>query len=267
LLARILFGLLLAVLTAAPAWAQKSGEPPTAPAGFSSWDVQALYGSGFQEPENPHDVAKAILTFENSSGWSWGSSYFFVDVIRSDAHDSHASEVYSEWYPSASLSALTGKNLSVGILRNVSVTMGLNAGTKNTGADPLVYLPGLTFDFNLPGFAFFSIGTYAYIDDGRFSGLENGCHATTYQITPSWSLPFALGKAKFSFDGFVDFIGDHGQCVSQILSQSQLKIEVASFGSKPDTLYAGIEWQYWDHKFGIEGLNESFPQLLLVWKF
>jgi hypothetical protein len=29
----------------------------------------------------------------------------------------------------------------------------------------------------------------------------------------------------------------------------------------------GIEWQYWRSKFGISGLNESFPQALLFWKF
>lgn len=262
---RIVVGL-IAALSAAAGYAQAPAEPP-APSGFSTWNAQLLYGSDFQEPGNPIDVGKAILTFENASGWEWGSSFFFVDIIRSDKHDAHSSEVYGEWFPSASLSALTGKDLSLGLLRNISVTMGINAGTKNTGANPLVYLPGLTFDLNLPGFAFFSIGAFAYIDDGRFSGQDNGCHDTTYQVTPSWSLPFALGKAKFSFDGFIDFIGDHGQCVSQVLSQAQLKIEVARFGSKPDTLHAGIEWQYWDDKFGIDGLNESFPQALLVWKF
>lgn len=259
--------MLVCGLACATACAQESGEPVTAPAGFSSWDVQLLYGSEFQEPGIAHDVGKATVTFENAAGWAWGSSYFFVDLSRSDKYDSHASEVYGEWYPSASLSALTGKDLSVGLLRNISVTMGLNGGTKNTGGDPLVYLPGLTFDLNLPGFAFFSIGTYAYIDDGRFAGQPNGCNATTYQITPSWSLPFAIGKANFAFDGFVDIIGEHGQCVSQVLSQLQLKAEVLSFGSKPDKIYAGIEWEYWDDKFGIEGLDENFPKALLVWKF
>jgi nucleoside-specific outer membrane channel protein Tsx len=237
------------------------------PSGFSSWNVQLLYGTDYQEPFNPDDVAKLNATFENAAGWSWGSSYFFVDILRSDEHDAHASEVYGEWYPSASLSAMTGKDLSAGIFKNVSLTMGLNAGTKNNGADPLVFLPGVTIDLDLPGFAFFSVGTYAYIDDGRFSGEANGCHDTTYQVTPSWSLPFEIGKAKFAFGGFVDFIGEHGDCVSQVLSQVQLKVQVASFGAKPDKLWAGIEWEYWDDKFGIDGLDESFPKALVVWEF
>ena len=231
--------------------------------GFSAWDVQLLYGREFQEPGVPEDASKGIVTFENASGWTWGSSYFFADIVRSDGSDSHATEVYSEWYPSASLSKLSGRNLATGVLRDVSATFGINAGSKSTGAAPLIFLPGVTFDLQLPGFAFFSLGAYAYIDQGRVDGTSNGCHSTTYQVTPSWALPFSVGSLRFSFDGFVDFIGEHGGCASQVLSQSQFKFDVG----KPDDLYLGIEWQYWHDKFGISGLDESFPQALVVWKF
>ena len=238
-----------------------------APKGYSSWNVQALYGSRYREPFNSNDVAKGIVTLENSAGWSWGSSYLFVDILRSDGNDQHATGVYSEWYPSGSLSKLFGTQLSAGPLRDVSATLGLNAGTKSTGAEPLVFLPGVKFDLHFPGFKFFSLGTYAYIDQGRRSGASNGCHATTYQVTPSWSLPFKIGAAKLSFDGFVDFIGSHGECASQIQSQPQLKLDIGSFWGSPGKIFAGIEWQYWDNKFGIDGLNESLPQFMMQWVF
>ena len=237
------------------------------PKGYSNWDMQVLYGNQFREPGNPNDVAKGIVTFENSSGWSWGSSYFFVDILRSDGNDQHATEVYAEWYPSASLSKLSGTRLSLGPLRDVSATLGINAGTKSTGAEPLVFLPGLTLDLNIPGFKFFSLGTYAYIDQGRISGASNGCHSTTYQVTPSWSLPFSIGAVKLSFDGFVDFIGSHGQCARQVLSQPQLKLDLGALWAIPGKVSVGIEWQYWDNKFGIDGLKESFPQLMVQWVF
>lgn len=247
-----------------PAAAQTAAETPK---GYSSWDMQVLYGNQFREPGNSNDVAKGIVTFENSSGWSWGSSYFFVDILRSDGNDQHATEVYSEWYPSASLSKLTGTKVSVGPLRDVSATLGLNAGTKSTGAASLVYLPGLTLDLNVPGFKFFSLGTYAYIDQGRINGASNGCHSTSYQVTPSWSLPFSIGVLKLSFDGFVDIIGSHGQCARQVLSQPQLKLDLGALGTRLEKLSVGIEWQYWDNKFGIDGLKENFPQFMVQWVF
>jgi hypothetical protein len=66
---------------------------------------------------------------------------------------------------------------------------------------------------------------------------------------------------------FVDFIGSHGSCASQTLSQPQLKLDVGNFWSKPGKAYVGVEWKYWRNKFGIAGLKEDFPQLLGVWVF
>jgi len=245
---------------------ERAEQAPAAP-GFSSWDIQLLYGPSFKEPGVDEDVAKGTVTLENSSAWSWGSSYFFVDFMKSDSADENATEVYAEWYPSASLGRMSGKKLSLGPLRDISVTLGINAGTKSTGASPLVYLPGLTFDLQIPGFQFFSIGAFAYIDRGRFDGQDNGCNATTYQITPSWSLPFTIGEARLRFDGFVDFIGSHGQCASQIVSQPSLKIDLGSFSGRPERLYAGVEWAYWRNKYGIQGFNQTAPQAVVMWVF
>lgn len=244
--------------------------------GYSSWDVQFLYGSQFQEPFNPNDVSKAIVTIENSSAWSWGSSYFFVDTAysikndqNSDGKERHAWDGYAEWYPSASIGKLSGTNLSAWIINDVSLTAGLNYGRKTTGAEPLIYLPGLTFDLSLPGFAFFSLGTYAYIDRGTVNnGDNNGCHSTGLQITPSWLLPFSIGTVDFQFAGFLDYITKHGDCKAQVVSQPQLTVDMGKLlGMNPGKLYAGTEFQYWNNKFGIEGLDEHFPQALLIYRF
>lgn len=145
--------------------------------------------------------------------------------------------------------------------------MGFNAGAKSSGAAPLVILPGLTFDLKLPIFQFFSLGAYAYIDRGRFNGQGNGCNTTTYQITPSWSLPFKIRSASFRFDGFVDYIGSHGECAHQIVSQPTIKLDLGNFNGKPDRFYAGVEWGYWRNKYGISGLNQTAPQGVVMWVF
>lgn len=249
----------------------RAQENPAAPKqetqGFSSSDIQILYGWNFKEPGLSEDVPKNVFTFENTAGWSWGSSYLFVDILRSwsDA-DANAKEVYGEWYPSVSLRKLSGRTPSAGFLRDVSATVGLNSGVRSTSPAPFVVLPGATFDLNVPGFTFVSVGTFAYIDRGRFEGQPTGCEATTYQVTPSWSLPFKVGGAAISFDGFVDFIGGHADCKAMVISQPQLRVDISGFWHKPGTIYLGVEWDYWHNKYGIEGLQDNVWLPLLVWK-
>ena len=199
--------------------------------GFSFSNVQIGYGWNFNEPGIAEDVPKNFITFENTTGWSWGSSYLFVDVIRSWSEaDANAKEVYSEWYPSISLRKISGRKPSTGFVRDVSATLGLATGVRSTGPAPFAILPGATFELNVPGFAFVSVGAYAFIDWGRFEGQPTGCKATTYQVTPSWSLPFKVAGAAMSLDGFVDFIGGHADCKAMILSQPQLRVDISALG-------------------------------------
>ena len=234
---------------------------------WSDTEVQLLYGKNFQEPFNPNDVAKTIVTLQHASGWEYGRNFFFFDALKSDDKDKSAGEIYGEWYSTFSLSKITGSDFKFAFIKDVGLTAGLNYGSKSNGANPTVYLPGITVDFDLPGFAFFNVDILAYMDRGKFNGASNGCNANTYQITPAWKLPFTLGPTKWSFEGFVDFIGSHGDCKAQILTQPQIRLDVGNFMGKPDKLFVGIEYQYWKNKFGIKDLDESFPQLLGVWKF
>lgn len=234
--------------------------------GFSASDVQVLYGWTFHQPGVSEDVPKSVVTFENSAAWSWGSSYLFVDVIRSwsDA-DANAKEVYGEWYPSASLRHLVGKPPSQGFVQDVSATLGINSGVVSTGSAPFVLLPGVTVNLKVPGFTFLSLGAYAYIDRGQFQGQPSDCHATTYQITPSWSLPFSIGGAKLKFDGFADFIGQHANCEAMIVSQPQLKVDISSLWGDAGRLYLGVEYDYWHNKYGISGLEDNVILPMLMW--
>jgi nucleoside-specific outer membrane channel protein Tsx len=245
-----------------------AGMAPAQDGGYSSWNMQGLYGGSFDEPFNSENVGKLTATIENSAGWSWGSSYFFADVLNSTKNDGNAAEIYSEWYPSASFGKMSGKDLSAGAFKDISLTMGINAGRKSTGASPLVFLPGLTMDFKLPGFAFASLGLYAYIDEGELDGESNGCHETGFQATPSWLLPFPIGKTDWQFGGFIDYISSHGNCAEQFLTQAQLTMDVGkATGHAAGKFYVGMEYLYWNNKFGIDGAEESSPQVLMMYKF
>lgn len=234
-------------------------------AGFTTSNFQVKYGT-FQEPGIEEDVPKNDFTFENASAGRWWSSYMFVDVFRSwsDA-DANAKEVYGEWYPSLSLRTIAGRPPSTGVLRDVKITLGLNTGVRSTGPSPFALLPGVTFDLQVPGFAFFSVGTFVYIDRGRFQGQPTDCAATTYQITPSWSLPFKAGAASLRLDGFVDFIGQHANCAAMVLTQPRLALDLSAFWAKPGRMFVGVDYLYWHNKYGIAGLTDKTFLPVIVW--
>jgi hypothetical protein len=241
-------------------------------ADWSDTEVQLLHGEKFHDNGNDVDISKTILTLQHASGYKYGRNFFFVDMVKSDDKDNDAAEIYGEAYTTFSGSKIGGLDWSKNFLKDVGLTLGINYGTKNSefGPNPKVLLAGPTFDLNVPGFAFFNVDVLAYRDTGRFSGFGGGrlCgkKETTYQVTPSWNLPISIGSAKFSFEGFVDFVGHHGDCKKSVLAQPQFRWDVGNHFGKPGTIFLGIEYQYWNNKFGVKDLDDHFPQVLLVWK-
>lgn len=234
---------------------------------WSASEVQFLRGRHFHEPGNADAATKNIVTLSHASGHGWGDVFLFVDYLRSDGWDGHADEFYGEAYLNPSLGKLLGRDLGLGPIKDVRLTLGVNHGDKSSGATPLVWLPGMTLALDLPGFAFFDLGLTGYLDRGRFNGAPTACNADAWQVTPAWKYPFRLGQLSMSFEGFVDRIGRHGVCAAQTLSQPQLRLDAGALWGSPGRFHVGVEYQFWRNKFGIEGLNERFPQLLFTWGF
>jgi nucleoside-specific outer membrane channel protein Tsx len=239
---------------------------------WSDTEIQLLHGDRFHDKGDQVDISKTIVTLQHASGWAYGRNFFFVDLLKSDGHDEHAGEAYGEFYSTFSAAKIGGFDGSRHVLKDVGLTLGLNYGAKNNAfrSNPRVLLAGPTFDLGLPHFTFFNVDVLAYHDTGTFSGFGGGhlCGraATTYQVTPSWKLPFTLGGEKFSFEGFLDWIGPHGTCAQQVLTQPQLRWDLGNHWGKPDQVFLGLEYQYWNNKFGVHGQRDNLVQALLVWK-
>ncbi|MFZ2855261.1 MAG: hypothetical protein WAZ34_14285 [Rhodocyclaceae bacterium] len=253
---------------------------PAAPALAFEWtttELRLLHSSRYREPSNPDPVRKDILTVMHANGYSLGRNFMFVDILKSGDQERNLSGnreaptgIYGEAYTTLSLARLSGKSFAAGPVKDLGLTAGINIGDKNSQLHPKprVYLAGVTIDFAVPR-GFFNVDVLAYRDRSCSAGISS-CpdYRGTYQITPAWSLPFSLGGIDGEFTGFVDFIGSRGAgTVRQTLAQPQLRFDVGKpFGQK-GSVYAGIEYQYWRNKFGIDGVNERHPQLLLLLKF
>jgi nucleoside-specific outer membrane channel protein Tsx len=215
-------------------------------ADWSATDVQLLHGRRFKLGPSQRD----IMTFEHVSTWQSGSNFFFFDVTEPFAG---GTEIYGEWYSRLSWSKLGLTTKGTGVLQDVSF-----AGSLNAGNGFRAYLAGVTLHLKLPGFSFFDLDVMAY-DDRSDSDV-------TYIVTPAWEMPFTLGNASFRFRGFVDLIGAEGVRAQQVLAQPQVLLDIGRLVGRQDRFFAGIEYQLWHNKYGVRGVDEAFPQVMVMWQ-
>jgi len=220
---------------------------PVCSAEWSDTEVQLLYGNGFELGP----AEREIITLQHASGWRYGSNFFFFDIVRPFASDT---TIYGEWYSRFSLRRIAGKDRASGLLGDISASVAINAGNGFRA-----YLAGTTLHFNAPRFNFLMLDVMVYDDRAR--------EGATYIVTPAWDLPFEIGRAKFRFRGFIDLIGAEGDFSWQLLTQPQLLIDVGSVWGDTGRFWAGVEYQYWKNKYGIENVQETVPQIMIMWRF
>lgn len=212
-----------------------------------------------------------IVTLQHADGWKYGDNFFFVDYLDDDRNDGfNDKDFYGELYCNFSLGKITGNDLSVGPWKDFGVVLGVNAGAD---ADVLKYLPGVRLVWDAPGFKFLQTDITAYIDDSE--GIPGGgapSEDDSYMVDFSWAFPFSIGEHAFSIEGHAEYIGERdnqfGQTVEDwILAQPQFRYDLGKtmFG-RENTLFVGIEYQYWHNKLGDKDTDESAVQALVVWQ-
>ncbi len=223
-----------------------------ADARWSSTNLQYHYGTDYELG----DEERTLITLEHASGWKYGDNFFFVDITNPDRTGTLTqTSWYGEISPRLSFGKMTGKDLSAGIIQDVLLT-----STMEMGEGFHTYLYGVAVDLKLPKFNFFQINWY--VRNEVTFGTDLG-----QQITLAWGMPFEIGKAKFSFEGFFDYAWDVGPSEDNIVTQPRLLLDVGSLFDSPGVFQAGIEYQIWKNKFGIDGVDESFPELMVKWIF
>lgn len=249
-----ILSVLAAGLAALPAWPQGLEWRDT--------EVQLLHGGGFREPGGAHRQTRTIATVAHADGWRYGRNFAFADFVLDRSGSVPCGRFYGEAYTYANLGRILGDE-TVGPLRAVSLVGGVNGGTAadDFSAGPLVWLYGVCVEFKAPGFAFLNLELLRHEARHPFGGAS-------WQCTLSWKRPFEIGREGFSLEGFVDHIGAKGPGgADQLLTQPQLRWDLGRHCNLAGRLWLGVEYHYWNNKYGIDGLREDLLQGLAVLKF
>lgn len=251
---RTFAGRRLASLSAGLALASVASSPVSAgSATWSSTNVQYLYGTNYELG----DDTRSVVTLEHVNGWKYGDNFFFVDITNPDRSGTlTGTEFYGEISPRFSLSAISGKPLSAGLIKDVLVTTTIEMGDAGSGFHN--YLYGLAVDLNIPNVPVFQINYYARNEIG--AGTDTGS-----QLTLVWLAPFTLGSTKWSFEGFLDYAFGNDPNEDNLLTAPRLLLDVGHLFGAEGQFQGGIEHQIWRNKFGIEGVDEDVTQAMVKW--
>jgi len=246
---------------------------PVSAATWSDTYLGYRTGNNFREPSIEKSVQKQIISLDGVYGNSLGSNFFNVDMLKSDANDpvnnnnggnaaKGAQEVYVAYRNNLSFSAMTGKKVSAGIIRDVEWTTGFDWNAKNTTFAPSVYklMTGPTLSFNVPGFATLGVQYYKEWNHNAFAtsfgntGNVNVVFKATYQINAAWGIDVPFGK----FKGFAAYTGTKGKTGDLIDTKAETLIDMyymfdvsRVLSAKKGTWQIGPGFEYWDNKFGV----------------
>ncbi len=270
----LLAALLAVLVSASPARAESAPEP-TKDDFFTTTNVQLLWGGGFSDAMLGYYTrtqSMFTVTLNNYTQFKYGDSFAFVDMYQGDFVnpflpgnvDAGNAKIYAEWHPRLLINKFIDPKAppALGFIGNWGV-----AGEINVGSNFSAYLIGPSVDLFLPfniyvGMAFY----YRYSALWLFPGVGGTQYMNTWQFSPYWTVPFAIGPADFIFTGFLDMYR-YTYGGMDVMWQPELMVDVLKpFGGKGNTFFAGIEWYL--HSYVFDGGTRhtvSAPQIMVQW--
>ncbi len=168
----------------------------TASLSATATSVSFLWGDNFRE-DLGYEEEKLTMTIEHFAVWEKGTVFFYYDITEPMSRDNgDDNQFFGGIAPTFSLSKITGKDLSTGWLRDVSIRVELENGSGGGSNSFRNYFYGLQYDIALPGFDFFSLNTVLR-DNPNQSGVG-------FQIGSYWQMTWDFGPWNhYKFTGFI----------------------------------------------------------------
>ena len=272
-LRHLLFAAALA-LTATQALAQGN---------FSDTSIGLRDGPFISNPgggKGSRNVNKIIVNLGHFDVWDYGSNFFNVDVLFSNANEpannspGGSTEFYGVYRGQLSPDKIFGLNTKIGPFSAINFEFGGDAESENTqfAPDKKLLILGPNFHLNVPK-GFVNIGVH-FSKEWNNNGIVG--RTVSFRATPEfeivWLYPLGFTGLPLDFRGFANFVLPKGKdgfgndTATEILARPQLQLDVGSMlyhkPHKPD-LYFAVE--LWHHKFGnqsnVSGSDEITPEI------
>jgi len=215
---------------------------------FETSNIQLLYSDNFDGDAFIYDVKdakKTTVTFEHFRTFGYGDFFMFIDMVDGKKFDGSEHDVYVELAPRVSLSKISKKSLSFGLIQDWYISTQLNVGD-----DYRAYMGGIGIDLLLPLFTFVNINLY--------HKSENINESDSYQMTAAYRTKPLYG---LHINGFLDMTK------RDINTHNQLLFDISTLLDTNEQIYIGCEWIYYRYDYGQKNFRTNTLQAMLKYKF
>ena len=128
------------------------------------------------------------------------------------------------------------------------------------------FLYGLGMDIKVPYFSYFQLNTYRRNATGS-DNISDG-----WQLSPSFRMDFPVGNSNIVFDGYIDwvFATDEAAYETNFHFNPQLKYDLGAVvlgEHQKNKLFVGIEYDYWQNKYGVNGIDQNTYSVIAKYHF
>lgn len=263
-------------------------------ADWSDTAISWRTGERFREPFNSQNIGKHVFALTHASGYQYGSNFVNLDMLISDSKDpgslnqtDGAQEAYLVYRHTFDIGKLRGVPLRFGRVKGAGVTLGFDLNSKNDvgyNSRKQMLVAGPTLMWDVPGLLSTSLVLLreSNAPSGAFPPVSKVRGRFTYDLHPMlnivWGIPFG---ALWSAEGYANFIGAKGKSETGNDTGAETNIDMqlmfdagAAMGYKKRTFRVGLEYQYWNNKFGNtsattggRGYRAKTPMVRLAYHF
>jgi nucleoside-specific outer membrane channel protein Tsx len=257
--------------------------------GFSDTSVGVRDGWSISNPGAPtvaaRDVNKIIVNVGHFDVWDYGTNFFNVDALFSNANEpayaigngssgGGSTEFYAVYRAQLSPDKILGVNTKFGPFTAINFEIGGDAEAENTqfAPDKKLLVAGPNFNIGLPA-GFLNIGVHVSKEWNNNGYCANACTvpggAISFHATPEFEFVWlyslkGLTGLPIDFKGFLNVVLPKGktgfgvETVTEVLARPTVSLDIGTLlfnkPHKPD-IYFAVE--LWENKFGNDHTKTS----------